>query len=170
MLACWNSSHLNKKPSYLLIMLLSLDDLGVGLLCNTTFAIWIFADISGHKTCFIRFLSLMLSLVLSGSSFFILFLLNVERYLAIVHPIIHRIVVTKRKVLVAVITIWLFNLVRITITWSIERSVGSILTTIVIVVPVITLVFMNGKIFQTGRKSFVTTPTVTNNDSKQRVH
>ena len=166
-LVYWSASHLNKKTSYFLIMLLSLVDLGVGLLCNTTFVIWTVMEMSPRGTCFIRFLSTKLSYALAGSSFSILFLLNVERYMAIVHPIIHRNAVTNTKVLVAVVIMLLFNLLRIPVTWSLERSLESTLTTIVIVVSLITLVFMNGKIFQTGRKSLVTSA-MTSNEMRQR--
>ena len=47
----WKSSQLQKKTSYFLVYLLSLNDLAVGVFCNTLFCMLLFSNFLGYEEC-----------------------------------------------------------------------------------------------------------------------
>ena len=106
-LAYWKSSQLRKKTSYFLIMLLSLSDLGTALGCSLFHSITLLRNMLGLENSSLTSPFIILTYVFSGMSYSILCVLNIERYLGIVHPLFHRKKVNKARVLKAIVLFWL---------------------------------------------------------------
>ena len=106
-LAYTRSSYLKSKKSYFLVMLLSVNDLLVGLFGNGSFVLVLVAAIIDYPKCEI-FTLFQLSFYYSTTmSIMTLFGLNIERYLSILHPFYHRTKVTKSKLLKMIVGFWL---------------------------------------------------------------
>ena len=109
-LAYMRSAFLKSKKSYFLIMLLSVNDLLVGLFGNGSFVSVLFTIIIGYRNCKIYIILYYAGFCTNAMSIMTLFGLNIERYLAILHPFYHRTEVTKSKLLKMIISFWLFIL------------------------------------------------------------
>ena len=104
------SAQLASKKSYFLILLLSVNDLFVGLFGNTSNVLMLFTIIVGYQSCNIRILYNLAVFCSAAMSTVTLFGLNIERYLAVLHPIYHHTKVTKSRILKMVIGFWLLVL------------------------------------------------------------
>ena len=107
-LAYVKSTLLKSKKSYFLIMLLSVNDLLVGLFGNGSFVTLLVTIIIGYPRCEIYTLSHFTSFCLLAMSIMSLLGLNIERYLSILHPFYHRTKLTKPKLLKMVAGHWFF--------------------------------------------------------------
>lgn len=165
-LAYSRSPQLQKKTSYFLVMLLALNDLAVGTVCNTTFTIFLLTDLLGYKNCSLFSAFLLSMYCLSGVSFASVFMLNVERYLSIIHPIFHRNKATKRSLLKATLVVWFIFGMQVCIYVS-NIKIGRTITSITIVLSLIILMFMYVKIFLRGRGNTVR-PTSANSDASRK--
>ena len=112
-MAFWKSTELKKKMAHFLIMVLSLNDLAVGIICSPLFASMYARELLGKSSCFLSGIQVFWFLITCGCSFKTLFVMNLERYLAIVHPIFHRTKVTKVRLVKCLIVLWLFALALI---------------------------------------------------------
>ena len=111
-LAYWKSSQLKKKISYSLIMIILLNDLAVGGIGSTSFLALFIKTLMQRASC-VEAESLMLTLAFFSSvSLLTLFVLNLDRYLSIVHPFFHRKHVTKHRLLVLIGILGLLYLVN----------------------------------------------------------
>ena len=107
-LAYRKSAQLKSKKSYFLIMLLAVSNLLVGIFGNTNYVLVLIAIIIGYQRCPIYFVFKIITFCTSAANFLTLFEINIERYLAILHPFYHRTKVTKSKLLKIVMASWLF--------------------------------------------------------------
>ena len=109
-MAYWKSTELKKKLAVFLIMVLSLNDLGIGVLCGPFYVATFTRDIwLGKSSCFLTGLRIFVHLIIGGCALTTLIIMNFERYFAIVHPIFHRAKVTKERLLKCLIIAWLFT-------------------------------------------------------------
>ena len=106
-MAYWKSTELKRKMAHFLIMVLSLNDLAVGIICCPLLVAMFARELLGKFSCFLSGIQLFGLLVTCGCSFATLFMMNLERYLAIVHPIFHRTKVTKARLVKCLIVLWL---------------------------------------------------------------
>ncbi|XP_028403838.1 thyrotropin-releasing hormone receptor-like [Dendronephthya gigantea] len=102
----WKTPRLRYKVSYFMIMLLSSIDVLVTLIVHPAHLVMSVAEIIGKPKCIYKMSYQIAAVVLSGMSFFTFFVLNIERYLSIVHPIFHLQHVTKLRCLVVCIMLW----------------------------------------------------------------
>ena len=109
-LAYMISPQLASKKAYFLILLLSVNDLLVGLFGNTSYVLMLFTIVVEHPSCKIRILYNFAVFCSASMSTVTLFALNIERYLAVLHPIYHRTEVTKSRILKIVVALWLLVL------------------------------------------------------------
>ena len=87
-LAYWKSTHLCKKMTNFLILILSVNDLAVGLIVGPLYILFLVQETElNGATNVIASLNLGSSLLFSGMSFETMIVMNCERYLGIVHPI-----------------------------------------------------------------------------------
>ena len=102
----WKTPRLRYKVSYFMIMLLSSIDVLVTLIVHPAHLVMSIAEIIGKPKCIYKMSYQIAAAVLSGMSFFTFFVLNIERYLSIVHPIFHLQSVTKLRCLLVCIMFW----------------------------------------------------------------
>lgn len=152
--AYWRSSQMKKKTSYFLIMLLSLNDFGVGLLCDSTYSVFLVSQLLGCGNCFLAASSVTLIFSLCGVSFMTLFVLNLERYLGIIYPIFHRTQVTRGRLLVAVVVLWFVCAMEV-LAHFIDEDVGRIIMSFTICLFLLFVMFMYTKIFRISRGATV---------------
>lgn len=155
-LAYWKSPRLKKKTTYFLVMILSLNDFEVGVLCNSTFTVHLVSEILGYGNCSLAVLFSMSSLALSSMSFMTLFILSIERYLGIFHPIFHRNKLTKRILLITVIGIWCLCIIG-PCAQVISNDLGKVMMTSVIALVLINLACIYVKIFRCVTKVVLAT-------------
>ena len=148
----WRSSQLQKKTSYFLIMLLSLSDFVVGAVCNPIYAVLLMKDLKRDGNCPLAAVFPMISDVLFGMSFTVLFLLNLERYLGVIHPIFHRNKVTKFRILIASFAIWCPFAINAYIL-IVDEKLGRIISSIKVSILLIIMIFIHAKIFRAGRET-----------------
>ena len=150
-LVYWRSSQLRKKMSYFLIMLLSLSDLGIGTFCNPTFVILLLKDLRRDNNCPLYAVFYIVQFALFDMSFTMLFLLNLERYLGIVHPIFHRRKLTKFKLLTALFILWCLVAIAGCVLFIDER-VGKVMLSIYLCLFLIFLTYIYARIFLRARE------------------
>ncbi|XP_028395682.1 5-hydroxytryptamine receptor 4-like [Dendronephthya gigantea] len=153
-LAYWRSKQLRRKTTYFLIMLLSFVDLATGLLGNSCFVLLLVKILLHDPDCTIYVFLENISLSLAGMSFMTLLLLNIERYLCIVHPFFHRNKVTKLKLFIIATALWSCAIAS-TLCRLFLNQIGRILTSVVILISFVSFIFIYASIFrtsQTGRR------------------
>lgn len=97
----WKSPKLRERIAFFLIMVLSLTDLAATLITHPLFLLNSISEIKGTANCFYRLAYKTSVLILTGQSALTLFIMNIERYSAIVFPFFHRTQVTKRRCMIA---------------------------------------------------------------------
>ena len=153
-LAYWKSSQLRKKTSYFLIMLLSLSDLGTALGSSSIYSIILLRDMLGYESPSLSLALITLIFVFSGMSYSILCVLNIERYLGIVHPLFHRNHVNKPRVLKGIIVLWFSNAIVGFIT-VLDPTVGKFVVGTTNCLNLTILIVVYVKIFLTGGRTVV---------------
>ena len=149
-LAYWRSSQMKKKTSYFLVMLLSINDLAVGLLSNSTFTVYIMCSLLGFRNCSFTAACVTVAYTFPGMSLATLFILNIERYLGIIHPIFHRNKTNKGTYLTAAVVLWFVYTISLSI-FFINEHVGRVLVSSTVGLILLILIFIYGRIFLVGR-------------------
>ena len=108
-LAFMRSAQLKSKKSYFLIMLLSVNDLLVGLFGNSCYVVFLITIKLGYPECKISIAFEVVTFCLGSMSVMTLFALNIERYLSILHPFYHRTKVTRSTLLKMVVAFWVLG-------------------------------------------------------------
>lgn len=106
-MAYWKPPKLKDKVSYFLIMMLSLVDFTVGTIGTSLFTAFLVSKIVRTAICGIFFTFGKMTMLLMGLSISTLSTINIERYMGILHPMIHRSKVTRKKLLISVLFIWM---------------------------------------------------------------
>ena len=138
-LAYRKSAQLKSKKSYFLIMLLSVSDLLVGLVGNSSYILVLITIIINYPRCPIYYVYEFATFCTSGMSIITLFGLNIERYLSILHPFFHRTKVTKSKILKVILASWLFVITLRLSYWVFGRTLSLIASTMTVVMTCSTL-------------------------------
>ena len=117
------SKNMRQKSSYFCIMILSATDLIVVTSVPVMFLLSSIPEILGTPQCFSRICFVIVSRTTPLLSATSLIIMNIERYLAIVHPILHRNSVTNGKIVFTfmVIALIFFTSAAINFTW---KSIG----------------------------------------------
>ena len=141
----WKSIQLKKKMANFLIMLLSLSDLGIGMICNPFFVALLAREISTKKpSCFLNGLNLWLYLVFTGWSFMTLIVLNFERYLSILHPLSHRKIINKRRLITkCLVILWFLAGAQVAFTfYSQDVMIVVLIVEVVLLIPVLAFIYV----------------------------
>lgn len=145
------SENLRKKPSCFLVMILSANDLAMGMFATSTSAIDVGSELLNNADCFTTFLNKLFLNLLAPISFSTLFALNVERYLSIIYPLFHKFKVTKTKLLLCLCFLWLLCIV-ISCMFFVQERLRYLLLCIGNIMGLTTLLGMYTRIFFTIRR------------------
>ena len=146
------TKNIRRKTSYFPIMILSATDVIVVTSVPAMFLVNSIPEILGTPRCVYNICFIIVSRttpLLSASS---LIIMNIERYLAIVHPIFHRTTVTKGKIifnLIIIVSIF-FICAAIHLTW---RSIGRFIYSVGAFIICSTTLFQYVSIFCIARKA-----------------
>ena len=152
-LTYWKSPLLRGKVSYFTIMLLSLADLGVGMVGIPVFILQLAKEISGRGSCAVSAFADILSTIPIGMSLVVLQVMTIERYIGVIHPIFHRTKVTKGRLLFLTIILWLLFFLRICLRFYIGDGVYKLIISIDILVLAILSLTVYTRIFCAWRTS-----------------
>ena len=97
------SSQLRSKLPNILIMVQSCIDLGVGAIGNSFFSFSLLSEIRGTERCFFKAAAYETAVLMTILSMTTLSAMNIERYLGIVHPLVHRTSVTRKRILLYIV-------------------------------------------------------------------
>ena len=156
-IAYWKSPQLRRKSSYFLIMLLSANDLLVGILGNAMYALTLVLTLNGKSRCILYILVDLLAFPTAAISFMTLFTLNVERYLSIVYPIYHRTKVTKSKLLRCTVILWLVS-IGLTVAYPTLGEATTKLTSFIMYSIILATCYIYISIFITARRTVRVSP------------
>ena len=131
-LAYARSAQLKSKKTYFLIMLLSVNDLLVGLFGNSSFVLILITIIIGYPRCKMYILFEFASFYPAALSVMTLFGLNIERYLSIIHPLYHRTKVTKSRLLKMLVGFW-FLIITLRLSYLVLGRIMNIIISFVLV-------------------------------------
>ena len=103
----WKTSSLRQNVSYFMIMVLSFIDLCTTIIVHPFYLVNSIAEVTETSKCFYKMFYQTSMVMLSGMSYLTFFIMNIERYLAIVYPFFHHAQVTKRRCLLFSFLLWL---------------------------------------------------------------
>ena len=103
--AIWRSRLLKEKVSNFNVMVKSAIDLAMGMLFIPSLITVLASEIMGNPSCTIFMISKKLGMLGCIYSVTVMSTMNFERYLAIIHPITHRVRVTKKRMLICSFTV-----------------------------------------------------------------
>ena len=98
-LTIFKTSYLKSKACYLLILIQSTADLAVGVVSLPLSTILRVKELGGSGNCFVNIIFTTLLLLFNQLSIGALSVLTFDRYMGIVHPLTHRVHMTRRKIL-----------------------------------------------------------------------
>ena len=130
----WRTSKLRYKVSYFMIMVLSSIDLLVTLILHPAHLVMSIAEIVEKPRCVYKTFYHIATIVLSGMSFLTFFVMNIERYLSIVHPIFHLRHVTKLRCLVVCSVFWSLTIFAGPVAYPLHLNVQFVITIMALIV------------------------------------
>ena len=150
-LAYMKSALLKSKKAYFLIMLLSVNDLLVGLFGEVSFVILLVTALIGFWKCEVYIVLEFPAFCLTPLSIMTLFGLNIERYLSILHPLYHHTKVTKSKLLKMVVSFWLLAIALCSL-YVVFGNIMNILFTFVLALIAISTFYIYASIYIASRR------------------
>ena len=149
-ISLWKSSQLRRKTCYFMILVLSCFDLALVVVGHPTITlVAIVSWSSGYKTASQKSeLFIIVHIVLQGFALCALFTMNIDRYLAIAHPIFHKTSVTKARLLKLMLVLQLLALVVPNIAFSIRHlwNLYNIIVAVALTILVTVMIFINGSL------------------------
>ena len=138
-LTIWKTSHLKAKVCYFLILIQSIFDIAVGVISvPANFALAVL-ELRGIASCTYVTVLQTMAYVPVGTSLTTICLLTLERYLSILHPVVHRSYVTKTRILMCVCcgSVWFV------IVGPVLRVISEKIATVLNVVAVVIILLFN---------------------------
>ena len=147
-ISLWRSRQLRKKLCYFMILVLSCFDLAVVTIIHPlliTSTIYSFEEIDGvREHARVR---VSIGFVLCGSSMSALFMLNVERFLALTCPFFHEASVTKRRLICFQALFTVIHIALSILVYFNAETIESILTIVIVLSLLFLFICSNYKIF-----------------------
>lgn len=147
------SRVLKGKLAYFMVMMLSANDLMVGLTSNVLFAAALLKEYkSERRDCLLNDMQIFLLFFFSGCSFKTLIVMSWERYAAICHPLYHRTKVTRKRLMKCLLFLWLVALSCGIFTWKFIAFFHYVIAPEVFILSVI-LMYFYARIYFANSKS-----------------
>ncbi|KAL9957544.1 hypothetical protein ACROYT_G039185, partial [Oculina patagonica] len=144
------------KPLKTLLLSLAVSDLGVGLLVQPLYIAlmvkWLQGNTEHSPTCAMYTASLTVFCFFSSASFLGILAISVDRFLAIHLHLRYQELVTHKRVVAAVISIWLLSAFLSSITLWTPTSISYVIFAIIDIVCLITTTVLNYKIYIAVRR------------------
>ena len=158
-IAYLKSSQLWKNLSCFLVAILSMSiDIAIGCSVNSMFTALLPIKITGNGSCLFLFgVILKLVVILSGMSTAVLSSMNIERYIAILHPMTQYNKLTKKRLLMLAILFWSGYIVTSIVSFASPNTQGEMLASLRLCFILLTI-WIYVKIFLAIRKSRWTFP------------
>ena len=144
-ISLWRS-QIGKKPCYFMIRILSCFDLVVVTVTHPLLLLLTITMYLGDVSELREKISLHICILLQGFSMISLFVLNMERFLAITYPFFYKRVVTKQRLLSCLAVMLFLMIVKTTLSYY-EIEAAKIIMTICVPVFLCMLVYLNYKMF-----------------------
>ena len=151
-IAYWKSSELKKKVSYFLIMVQSSINFGVGMVCSSLFTSLLASELVRTGKCELVFATRKMIMLLSGFSISMLFAINIERFLGIVYPMLHRTKLTRKKFLIFIFCMWSSWIIMLCASFIKQRAFGFFFMANITLLSAVS-VYIYGRIFLAARLS-----------------
>ena len=146
--ALCKSSQLRRKTTLFLVMILSANDLAVGIIAEPLFLFHLGSEIYGMENCFGSTLKIIILEFFIAISFTTFVVLNVEIYLSIMHPIFHKTKVTNRRVLTILCIIGIVTIVRTYLfAFHISKGASKLFFSSFILITLVVLAYIHINIF-----------------------
>ncbi len=146
--ALCKSSQLRRKTTLFLVMVLSANDLSVGIIVEPLFLFHLGREIYGMEDCFGSTLKKIILEFFIATSFTTFVVLNVEIYLSIMYPIFHKTKVTNRRVLTILCIIGIVTIVRTYLfAFHISKRASKLFFSSFILITLVALTYIHIKIF-----------------------
>lgn len=145
------SSQLKRKISYFLIMMQSVADLAVGLIALPILCYVAISETQGSASCRTNIFLVRIVSLFTLFSLLTLTAMNIERYIGVLHPISHRTLVTKKRILFSLTLGIFFVLVGLALSFLGKRILSIFNSTFFFIFLVIS-VYVYSKIFLKMRK------------------
>ena len=146
--AFWKSSQLRRKSTLFVVMVLSANDLAIGLIVEPQFLLNYSREILGNQNCLDAVLNVLTFDVLVSISMMTFLMLNIEIYLAIIHPIFHKTKITNRRVFNLLLILWCAHIVRAYFfAFHFDGNTTALIATLLITLMILAMVFMHSRIF-----------------------
>ena len=159
MFTFWQSTRLKERVAFFLIMVQSVIDFGVGIVAGSIFTFFLASEIRGRASCWlyysinrIIFMSTILSVSLSS-------VMCVERYMAVVHPVVHRNKVTRKLLSNYIACIYVLCVIMFGVSF-VNKQAFSNFASIVVGLYVIMIAYSQINIFLAAIKSRKNTSSV----------
>ena len=145
--ALGKSSQLRRKTTLFLVLLLSFNDLVIGVMADPVLLFHLGREIYGMENCFGSTLKKITLDTLSGISITIFVVFNAEIYLSIVYPIFHKTNVTNKRILKIVCILGIISILRAYLfVFHISKRVTKLFATAFLLLALIALAFIHIKI------------------------
>ncbi len=128
------SSQLKKKPCYFIILIQSITDLAVGALGIPIFIFFLGSEIGGISNCIAATLAFKSTTIPLGTSTITISALTLERYIAILHPYAYNIYVTRKRLLIYIVSNAAVLFAVIILSFAIQELTGIYSTIYAIIV------------------------------------
>ena len=130
----WKTQKLRYKVSYFMIMVLSSIDVLVTSILHPAHLVMSIAEIVGKPNCVYKTFYHIAALVLSGMSFLTFFVMNIEPYLSIVHPIFHLRYVTKMRCFLVCSIFWSLTIFCGPVAYPLNVNVQFVITVTALII------------------------------------
>ena len=150
----WKSTRLMRKKTHFMIMVLSSNDLTVGISSNVMFLLSLWSEYSsGITQCHLYAYEFYLLVISSGCSLMTLVIMSLERYAAIRYPFYHRTKVTKGLLIKCLLFLWIHvGFLAIMSNWFFIILFCVIIPEICLSIVLLFLIY--GRIFRTAHRQF----------------
>ena len=130
----WKTRKLRDRVSYFMIMVLSSIDLFVTIIVHPAHLLMSIAEIVGKANCIYKTFYHITTVFLSGMSFLTFFVMNVERYLSIVHPIFHLKHVTKLRCIIVCSVFWSIAIACGPVAYPLHLNIQFVVTVMALII------------------------------------